>query len=71
MAQRLALIQGHPDPGGNRLCHALADAYAGGAALAGHAVMRVEVARVEFPTCAHSRISNMALCPTAWSRRAT
>jgi hypothetical protein len=32
MSRRLTIIQGHPDPAGNRLCHALADAYAGGAA---------------------------------------
>jgi putative NADPH-quinone reductase len=40
MSRRLTIIQGHPDPAGNRLCHALADAYAGGAAVAGHAVRR-------------------------------
>jgi hypothetical protein len=31
------------DPGGNRLCHALADAYADGAAAGGHEVIRVEL----------------------------
>jgi NAD(P)H-dependent FMN reductase len=46
--RRVAIIQGHPDPGGNRLCHALADAYALGAGAAGHEVTRVEVARLEF-----------------------
>ena len=49
MPRRLTIIQGHPDPAGNRLCHALADAYAGGAANAGHAVMRIDVARLDFP----------------------
>jgi len=29
--RRLAIIQSHPDPGGNRLCYALADAYPQGA----------------------------------------
>jgi len=46
---RLTMIQGHPDPSGNRLCHALADAYAEGAAAGGHEVIRIEVARLDFP----------------------
>ena len=46
---RVAIIQGHPDPRGGRLCHALADAYAEGAATAGHEVARVEVAQLDFP----------------------
>ena len=49
MPRRLAIVQGHPDPAGNRLCHALADAYAEGAAATGHQVMRIEVARLDFP----------------------
>ena len=49
MARRISIVQGHPDPSGGRLCHALADAYAGGAEGAGHEVRRVEVARLEFP----------------------
>jgi putative NADPH-quinone reductase len=49
MPGRLAIIQGHPDPAGNRLCHALADAYAEGAVSAGHEVSRIEIARIEFP----------------------
>ena len=49
MPRRLTVVQGHPDPAGNRLCHALADAYALGAAAAGHEVMRIEVARLDFP----------------------
>jgi putative NADPH-quinone reductase len=43
------LIQGHPDPAGGRLLHALADAYADGASAAGHAVRRIEVAGLDFP----------------------
>jgi hypothetical protein len=39
---RLTVIQGHPDPNGNRLCHAIADAYAEGARLAFREVRRVE-----------------------------
>jgi len=47
--RRLAIIQGHPDPGGNRLCHALADVYAQSAAAAGYEVTRIDVARLDFP----------------------
>lgn len=47
--RRIVLIQGHPDPGGGRFCHALADAYAGAAEAAGHVVTRVEVAALTFP----------------------
>lgn len=49
MPRTIAIIQGHPDPAGGRLCHALADAYADGAAKAGHAVHRVEIAQIDFP----------------------
>ena len=49
MPRRVVIIQGHPDPGGNRLCNALADAYAEGAAAGGHDVIRIEVARLDFP----------------------
>lgn len=46
---RIVLIQGHPDPAGNRLCHGLADAYAAGATAAGYALRRIEVAQLDFP----------------------
>src|SRR6266436_2547396 len=49
MARRVAIIQGHPDPAGHHLLHALADAYAEGAMAAGHEVRRTEVAQLEFP----------------------
>lgn len=49
MTRRITIIQGHPDPAGGHLCHALADAYAAGAEAAGHLVRRVEVARLDFP----------------------
>lgn len=49
MTRRIAIIQGHPDPGGNRLCHQLADCYAAGAVSAGHDVKRIEVAVLDFP----------------------
>ncbi|HZD25071.1 MAG TPA: NAD(P)H-dependent oxidoreductase [Alphaproteobacteria bacterium] len=49
MARRVLIIQGHPDPAGGRLCHALGDAYAGAALEAGHSVARLDVARLDFP----------------------
>jgi len=49
MRRRIALLQGHPDPAGNRLCHALANAYSAGAVEGGHEVRRVEIAGLDFP----------------------
>ena len=49
MGARIVIIQGHPDCGGQHLCHALADAYAEGARDAGHTVDRVEPGRLAFP----------------------
>ena len=49
MPARVTIVQGQPDPGGKHLCHALADAYAEGAAAAGHEITRIEVARLDFP----------------------
>lgn len=49
MPHSVAILQGHPDPVGNRLCHALADAYAVGADAAGHTVHTIEIARLDFP----------------------
>ncbi|CAG2157929.1 NAD(P)H-dependent oxidoreductase [Cupriavidus numazuensis] len=49
MSKRIVIIQGHPDPSGHHLLHALADAYAQGATTAGHVVRRVEVAKLDFP----------------------
>ncbi len=46
----VTIIQGDPDPAGDRLCHALADAYALGA-VGGHEVMRIEVARLDPILC--------------------
>ena len=49
MKTRIAIIQGHPDPAGGHLCHALADAYADGADGAGHEVAMINVAHLDFP----------------------
>lgn len=43
----ILIVNGHPDPAGKGLCHALADAYAEGARSAGHAVERVDVAALD------------------------
>lgn len=48
-AQRILLIQGHPDAVTRHLGHALEDAYAQGAQAAGHEVRRVSVAQLDFP----------------------
>jgi putative NADPH-quinone reductase len=47
--RRIAIIQGHPDPAGHHLLHAMANAYAEGAIAAGHEVRRIEVATLDFP----------------------
>jgi putative NADPH-quinone reductase len=48
MGSRIVIIEGHPDPRPERLCHALAEAYAAGAAEAGHEVVRIRVAQLDF-----------------------
>jgi putative NADPH-quinone reductase len=47
--KRIAVIQGHPDAGGNHLLNTMADAYAGAATSSGHEVRRIEVAKLDFP----------------------
>ena len=49
MGKRILLIQGHPDTRQRHFNHALAEAYAEGAAAAGHAVDRVCVTALDFP----------------------
>ncbi|MDE2181868.1 MAG: NAD(P)H-dependent oxidoreductase [Alphaproteobacteria bacterium] len=46
---RIFLLDGHPDPSPERLCAALADAYAGGARRSGHEVRRFDLGAMEFP----------------------
>ena len=45
--RRILLVNGHPDPRPDRLCSALASAYAEGASAAGHVVRRVEVGALD------------------------
>ena len=49
MAKRIVIIQGHPDASRPHFGHALAQAYADGAAEAGHEVRRIEIAQLDFP----------------------
>jgi putative NADPH-quinone reductase len=49
MAQRVLIVQAHPDNSERHLCHALADAYADGARSGGHEVRLVDVAALDFP----------------------
>lgn len=52
---RILVIQGHPDPAGGHLCHALADAYVEAARAAGHQVQAITPATLEFPMLANAR----------------
>ncbi|MEY9199278.1 putative NADPH-quinone reductase [Sinorhizobium fredii] len=49
MTRHIAIVQGHPDPVGHHLLHAMAGAYAVAATAAGHEVRRIDVAKLEFP----------------------
>lgn len=49
MPRRVLIIVGHPDPSGERLCRALAAAYALGAERAGHTVRTIDLASLDFP----------------------
>ena len=48
MARNILILNGHPDPAGKGLCHALAEAYAEGARAAGHDVQRLDIAALDF-----------------------
>lgn len=49
MKGQIVVIDGHPDPDPDRLCHALADAYVQGAESAGHGVEVVRLAELDIP----------------------
>jgi putative NADPH-quinone reductase len=49
MNRRILIVVGHPDSEPRRFCRALAQAYAEGAASAGHQVRRIDVAELDFP----------------------
>jgi putative NADPH-quinone reductase len=46
--RKIVIIQGHPDPAGGHLCHALADAYAEGAREGGHEIEQINIAGLDF-----------------------
>lgn len=48
-AQRVLIVDGHPDGAAERFIHALAEAYAAGAREAGHDVEVLRVADLDFP----------------------
>lgn len=48
-AKQIVIIQGHPDPAGNRFCHALANAYLNGAKPSGHSIQVIDIAKIDFP----------------------
>src|SRR4051812_2051731 len=49
MSKRIAIIQGHPDPRGGHLGHALAQGYAEGGERAGNEIKVIQVAALQFP----------------------
>jgi putative NADPH-quinone reductase len=63
--RRITLIQGHPDPAGGHLDHALADAYAEGAASAGHDLRRIAIATLDFPLLRNKQAFEHGATPPA------
>ena len=49
LAKKIVIIDGHPDPGEDRYCHALVNTYATAASSAGHWVRRTTLAHMELP----------------------
>lgn len=49
MTKKILIINGHPDPRPERFCHALANAYADGAAAAGHDLRQTRIGELDFP----------------------
>lgn len=49
MTKRIVIIQGHPDQSPERFCRAIATAYTAGAEAAGHDVLTIDVAKLDFP----------------------
>jgi len=47
-ARKILILNGHPDPSGERFTAALASAYAAGASQGGHQVRRIDVGALEF-----------------------
>jgi len=47
MPKKICIIDGHPDPDGSRLIHALCEEYCTGATKAGHEISRIDIARLD------------------------
>jgi putative NADPH-quinone reductase len=71
MSKRVLIINGHPDNAPERLCSALAAAYAAGAQEGGHRIRRLDVAELDLPLI-HSRaeFETGALPPAALEAQA-
>ena len=54
----ICLINAHPDPAPERLCHALADAYQSAAQAGGHVVSRFDAGSLDFPMLASAKAFN-------------
>ena len=61
--QRILVLQGHPDPAGGHLCHALAEAYVEAAQLGGHDVRMIDAASLDIPLLRSAREWNEAPRP--------
>ena len=62
---RILLIQGHPDALAPHLCHALSQAYAEGAMVAGHVVRQVDVAAMDFALLRSQHEWELGLLPAS------
>lgn len=49
MARRILILDGHPDPSGERFVHALVEAYQEGATMGKHEVLCIRLADLQFP----------------------
>ena len=47
--KHIVIIQGHPDPDGNRFCRSLANAYVNGAKAKGYEAKTIDIAQIKFP----------------------
>ena len=62
---RILLIQGRPDAVAPHLCHALSQAYAEGAMVAGHVVRQVDVAAIDFALLRSQHEWELGLLPAS------
>jgi putative NADPH-quinone reductase len=64
-ARRIVVINGHPDPSGERLCGALTAAYLSGANFAGHQFRRLDVGAMDLPALRSAEAFGAAPDPAA------